>query len=93
MTTARERAILRLHEALNHQPFGSEVPMSVSAAIVNDLLEALNEDTEVTFGRLTNARIKHDAQIGKLVRIAELHNVGQFIEAEPIIEELQARRG
>ena len=88
--TARSRAIDALHEALTHN--GLVMPRSATAALVNDLLTAVADEYDQTIAQLTKARLEHNDQIGKLVRIAELHNVGQFTDAEPIIEELKARR-
>jgi endonuclease III len=35
------------------------------------------------------ALLRHNQQIGKLVRLAELHNVGQFTVASGLLEEMQ----
>lgn len=99
--TARERAILALHELLT-QPYGSEVPRSAVAAFVNDLVTATREEswsgaharaTEQAVEQLTNARLAHDEQIAALIRVAQLHGVGQFQDAEALLADLELKRG
>jgi mannitol/fructose-specific phosphotransferase system IIA component len=90
MATAREKAIVAMHEALTWD--GRVMPRAAVAVLVNDILAAANEEQETILAQLANARLKHDEQIARLVRIADLHNVGQFTDAESIIEALKAER-
>lgn len=93
--TARERATDMLDEALNAARISLErqLPRSVSASIVNELLTAVDDERNATLAELAEARLNHDAQIGKLIEAVRHQGIGEFAEAEAIITELQVKRG
>lgn len=73
-----------------------EAAVAESADEVTRILEDVAKRQAIAgdsaIAQLSNARLAHDEQIGKLLRIADLQNVGQFAEAEAVIDELKGSR-